>query len=83
LEPLTIHLVLFSVHSDEPVILSESNDKDLAIMSNKNLIINWLDMTVTKINRQWGARAYWAMEMAWYPMIAYIEGIHDQDKKLK
>lgn len=45
-----IHIVLFSPLSDEPTILSESEEKDFRVMKDKIELIFWLDLSVVRIN---------------------------------
>lgn len=56
-----IHIALFSPDADEPIILSESEDKSLKTMTSKVDMVFWLDLSVVRINRKWGARAYWGL----------------------
>lgn len=74
-----IHLALFSPDSDEPIVLSESDPKSMKVLSNKVELVFWIDLSVVRINRKWGARAYWGLQLKNAQMITYLEGIHEED----
>lgn len=58
--------MMFSPKSDEPIILSESgenSENNLKTMQSKVEMIFWIDLSVVRINRKWGARAYWGLQL--------------------
>jgi len=78
-----IHLVIFHHSSDEPIILSESNEKDLEILKDPVRLTAHMDMAVVRINRKWGARAYWSQKLIRSQMITYVKGIREEDSRLE
>lgn len=67
-----IHIVLFYKDSDEPDILSESNEKHIDKMKNKHSLMYWIDVATIRVRKSWGARAFHALRMGKGQMIAYV-----------
>jgi len=58
-----IHIVMFSPNAEEPLVLSESDENHMKTMESKVELIFWVDLSVVRINRRWGARAYWGLQL--------------------
>jgi hypothetical protein len=67
-----IHIVLFYKDSEEPDILSESNEKHLETMKDKSNLMYWIDVATIRVRKSWGARAFHALQMGKGQMIAYV-----------
>jgi len=78
-----VHIVLFYKDSDEPIILSEADEKHASTMSSVHALWYWMDISTIRTRKQWGCRAFHALKMSNGQMLAYVQGIHESDWRLE